>query len=157
MTRRGGDEDRPSAKDKALGLLARREHSAREIQQKLVAKGYPKPDAGKAVEAVRSAGQQSDSRYAENLIRARVTAGYGPRYIEAELRSHGIDAKAHAAELAAHDWAALAANQVRRQYGALTRDPKERNRAVQFLARRGFPTDAIRSATRIPGTRSTDD
>ena len=156
MVRRAGDDERPSATQKAMGLLARREHSAREVEQKLVKKGYAKPDAEKAVDALRSGGQQSDSRYAENLIRARVTAGYGPRYIEAELRSHGIDPRTQAAELSAHDWNALAANQVRRQYGALTRDPKERNRAVQFLARRGFPTDAIRAATKVPGTRSED-
>jgi regulatory protein len=156
VTRRVGDGERPSAKQKALGLLARREHSAREIEQKLVAKGYAKQDAGGAVDSLKSAGHQSDGRYAENLIRARVTAGYGPRYIEAELRSHGIDPRTLAAELAAHDWNALAANQVRRQYGALTRDPKERNRAVQFLARRGFSIDAIRAATRIPAAKGDD-
>src|SRR5689334_14470071 len=128
--------DKPSARDRALGLLSRREHSTRELKQKLAQRGYDAADRDDAVESLTRSDYQSDERFAEVLIRRRAEAGYGPRYIEAELRSHGIASAAHREAFDAHDWPAIARALVRKRY-----DLEERAaqlKAAQFLARRGF-------------------
>jgi regulatory protein len=125
-------------------MLARREHSVRELKLKLAQRGYAKPDSESALTALTRDRYQSDERYAEVLIRHRAAAGYGPRYIEAELRSHGIAAAAHRALLDGQDWPANARDLVRKRYGAKPNDTATRTKAAQFLSRRGFSSEVIR-------------
>ncbi len=149
MASRKSGKPEPSAHDRALALLARREHSAREIKQRLAARGHDDDESERALTDLQRSHYQSDERFAEVLIRARVGAGYGPRYIEAELRSHRIDPRPHRAALAEHDWAALAKTLVRRRYGARLDTREVAQKAAQFLARRGFPGAAVARATRV--------
>ena len=97
-------------KTQALKLLARREHSARELTRKLKARGISDADAASAVEHATGENWQSDTRYAEMLVRTRVAAGYGPVRIAAELHVSGVPPEqARAAlEQAEVDWRALA-------------------------------------------------
>src|SRR5579859_4837971 len=77
---------------RALGLLARREHSAGELGRKLQERGYDST----AVEAVLSSLEQekllSDARFVEEFVAARVRRGSGPMKIREELRGKGVDA-----------------------------------------------------------------
>lgn len=142
----GDERPKTSAYDRALGLLSRREHSARELSRKLKDRGHAADEAAEALAKVSERAYQSDVRYAESAIRKRVSAGYGPRYIEAELRSHGIDPK-HLRELFdAIDWAAGACDQLRRK-GLPVAAREDRIKASQYLARRGFDAAAIKAAT----------
>ena len=141
---------RRTAYDKALGLLARREHSRRELGAKLRQDGYAGEEAGAALDRLGEQHYQDDTRFAEVLLRSRVAQGYGPLRLQAELKSHGL-ADRRIRELldaAEVDWAVLAAAQLRRRYGgAGSSDPAERARRAQFLLRRGFPAATVRSVT----------
>lgn len=79
-----------SAYDRALGLLARREHSKWELRNKLRAKGYARDEIDEAVEKLAEQGYQSDERFAGMLIRTRAAALYGPVRIRMELRQRFI-------------------------------------------------------------------
>jgi regulatory protein len=154
MKRRPDREDskkpKPSAYSKALGLLARREHSRRELKLKLRQGGYEGEEAGAALDRLGEQHYQDDDRFAEMLVRSRVAQGYGPMRVRAELKSHGLaDARIREVLDAAEvDWTAVAAAQLRRRYGApATADHEERVRRAQFLLRRGFPAATVRSVT----------
>jgi regulatory protein len=141
--------ERPSAYDRALGLLARREHSQRELGRKLAAKGYTPDESAPALAALTEGAEQSDDRYAEVLIRQRSSAGYGPLRIEAELKSHGIDPRSCRATIAAIDWLEIARAHVVRRYGE-TSERATRDKAAQYLQRRGFPSAVIGKALALP-------
>ena len=81
----------PTPTQRALGLLTRREHSRRELERKLTARGVDAGDAQAAVAKLADAGWQDDARFAESLLRSRIASGYGPRHIRAELGTHGLD------------------------------------------------------------------
>ena len=150
----------PSAYDKALGLLVRREHSARELKLKLARRGLDRDESAAAVEKLRAKDFQSDARFGEMLVRSRIEAGYGARWIVAELRTHGI------AEVAAHelieaaqpDWPDLIRRQLRRRYGSRrAADYAERAKRAAFLLRRGFDAATVQSITRAEGLDSSVD
>ncbi|MEZ2417987.1 regulatory protein RecX [Luteibacter sp. RCC_6_2] len=157
----GGKADRPTrtAYDKALGLLARREHSRRELKQKLERGGFERDESVAALERLGDQGYQDDDRFAGSLVRNRVGQGYGPARIRAELRSQGIaDARIRELiEAADVDWHDLAANQLRRRYGKPSADPAERARRAQFLLRRGFAAATVRVLTHADAEDADDD
>src|SRR3546814_606435 len=100
-------------------------------------------------------GWQDDARFATSLARMRAGSGYGPIRIRAELGTHGLDevvivqAFAALAEAGEDDWRRQARNLVRRRFGDdFTRDLALRRKAADFLLRRGFDGDTIRSASR---------
>lgn len=141
----------PTATQRALGLLTRREHSRKELTRKLVARGVEVAEVEAAVEKLAGAGWQDDGRFAESLVRARASAGYGPLHIRAELATHDLSAEARAAALEAFegDWAAIARELVTRRFARIE-DPRLRERkAADFLLRRGFPSETARSAARF--------
>jgi regulatory protein len=152
MKRRSDNPDKPkrSAYDKALGLLARREHSRRELKTKLHQSGYEGDEATLAIERLGEQHYQDDDRFAEILVRTRAAQGYGPQRIRAELKTHAVP-DARIRELldgAGVDWEASAADQLRRRYGGKgPADHAERARRAQFLLRRGFAAATVRRAT----------
>jgi regulatory protein len=143
--------DARSVHDKALGLLARREHSARELKAKLAARGHDAGETAEAVERLRERDWQSDERFGTSVARQRIAQGYGPRRVAAELRSHGLADAAIRALLAAlePDWGALAAAVLRRRTGAKgPENHEQRAREAGFLLRRGFDPATVRAVTR---------
>ena len=131
----------PSAYQRALGLLVRREHSRKELGRKLSAKGVEREDAELALDKLNRQDFQNDARFAAALARSRASAGYGPTRIRAELGMHALsrDDVAAALEACDRDWATSACDIVARRYcnKDLT-DPVQRRKAVDFLLRRGF-------------------
>ncbi len=164
MKRRPGPDDptkpKRSAYDKALGLLARREHSRRELKTKLRQGGYESAETGAAIERLGEQHYQDDDRFGELLLRSRIAQGYGPMRLRVELKSHGL-ADARIRELldaADVDWNTSAAAQLRRRYGgASATDPAERAKRAQFLLRRGFAAATVRSVTRANVDEAADD
>ena len=65
-------DDLKQARAKALDLLARREHAAAELRRKLERKGIDPLCAEQAVAELGEEGLQSDTRYAESVVSARV-------------------------------------------------------------------------------------
>jgi regulatory protein len=136
---------------KGLGLLARREHSTRELKAKLAVRGHADGEVRDAVDKLKDRRYQSDDRFAASLARSRAGQGYGPLRITLELKSHGLTAAAIREAIAATDcdWQASAAAQLRRRFGrADAADSSERARRAQFLLRRGFDPATVRLVTR---------
>ena len=151
MSKSPPDSNKPSAYSKALGLLARREHSARELKTKLTRGGYEGDESLAAVDALQDNTYQSEQRFAEAMARHRAGQGYGPRRIRAELKTHAIDdATIDGAITAADcDWRASAQQQLQRRYGrAGSSDLRERARRAAFLLRRGFDGATVSALTR---------
>jgi regulatory protein len=147
------DSDAParSGYERALGLLARREHSARELKAKLAARGHAGEESVEAIERLRQQDYQSDERFAGSVARQRSAQGYGPRRIHSELKSHGLANAVVKGAIAAldADWIAIAASQLRRRHGdepAASRE--ERASRAGFLLRRGFDPATVRAVTR---------
>ena len=141
----------PDAFQRAVGLLSRREHSARELKAKLALRGHAGGESVAAIERLKDLAWQDEDRFGASLARRRAAQGYGPRRIQAELKSHGLADDAIRAALAALevDWTALAAAQVRRR-PARPADGHRAARAAQaaFLLRRGFDAATVRAVTR---------
>lgn len=143
--------DTRSVYDKALGLLARREHSARELKTKLAVRGHAADEAVTAIDRLKDQAYQSDDRFAASLARRRSAQGYGARRIGAELRSHGLGDAAIREVLADLDvdWQAIASAQLRKRFGAgPAADRIERGKRADFLLRRGFDAATVRAVTR---------
>ncbi|WP_407352208.1 regulatory protein RecX [Luteimonas sp. R10] len=144
----------PTPAQRALGLLVRREHSRRELERKLTARGVEADEAARAVERMAAEGWQDDARFAVSLARSRVAAGYGPQRIRAELESHGLDAATVEAAFAAlaedgeDDWRGRAQALLERRFGDLRVAGQDRRRkAAEYLIRRGFDIGVVRRAT----------
>ena len=135
----GGPE--PTAYQRALGLLVRREHSRKELGRKLVSKGVEREDLDLALDKLRRQDFQNDARFASALARSRSSSGYGPARIRAELATHGLSREdiATALETCECDWDASARGIVARRYANKDlSEPDLRRKAVDFLLRRGF-------------------
>ncbi|HET7663852.1 MAG TPA: regulatory protein RecX [Rhodanobacteraceae bacterium] len=145
-----GQTPRRSAHDKALAMLARREHSRRELATRLERDGYTADETNEALASLAEANYQSDQRFAEMMVRSRIRQGYGPQRLRAELRTHDIP-DALIGELLAEaeaDWLTQAREQLQRRYGdTAPGDYRERAKRMQFLVRRGFDTSTARAAT----------
>jgi regulatory protein len=154
--------DRPpvNAYEKSIELLARREHSSRELKSKLARRGVEKEEVDSVLEKLQSKDFQNDARFGEMLVRTRIESGYGPRWIVAELQTHGI-AEAKARELiddAGPNWTDLVRNQLRRRYGG--KKPSnlaERVKRANFLLRRGFDAATVQLVTRAEGLETSAD
>lgn len=146
----GAQAPQHSVYDRGLGLLARREYSRRELCARLLRDGGDEAEAAEALARLGQQGYQSDARFGEMILRARIAQGYGPARIRAELRSHGLAEAAIRALLdsAEADWSALAAAQLRKQYGRkAAADHAERGKRAAFLLRRGFAAGTVRAVT----------
>ncbi|MCX7513500.1 regulatory protein RecX [Frateuria sp. STR12] len=154
------DKPRRTAYDKALGLLARREHSRRELKTKLRQSGYEGDESVAAIDRLGEQHYQDDDRFAGVLVRSRASQGYGPQRIRAELKTHAVPDERirELLEAAEVDWEASAVDQLRRRYGAKrAADHAERARRAQFLLRRGFAAATVRRATHAEVDDAADD
>jgi len=136
---------------RGLALLVRREHSRTELARKLVERGIEREHVDEAVSRLAAEGWQSDERFVEMLVRTRVSQGYGPVRIRAELRTHAIEGSGvgDALEACECDWARVAREQARRKFGeGLYTDLALGRKAADFLYRRGFDGEMVRCALR---------
>lgn len=133
-----------SLRERALNLLARREHSRVELARKLASHGEADEIAALLDDLERHK-HLSDARYVESLAHSRA-GKYGSRRLAYELREKGVgealiaDAVGEARESDLD--AARAAWQ--KKFGASPSDAKERARQYRFLLSRGFPSEVVR-------------
>ena len=104
---------------KAISLLARREHSRRELQQKLQQHAYPSAMLEECLDALEQQGLLNEPRYAHSYAASRAAHGYGPLRISAELRQRGIAPNCIEDALAtlAADWCACLQHLHRKRLG----------------------------------------
>jgi len=138
-------------RQRATALLARREHSAHELKQKLAKLGLGAEVLSDAIEALRDEGLQSDRRFAGSFVRERMLRGQGPQRIQQELRQRGVSPELIEAALDEEGgcWRQRAQEVLRKKYGATPpADAKARMKRQQFLVYRGFPADIVRTCLR---------
>ncbi|MFA6179229.1 MAG: recombination regulator RecX [Candidatus Methylopumilus sp.] len=147
----------PSLREKALGYLARREHSYQELKRKLRAQvpaaeddvavdldaHYEAVDA--LLEDFKKRGWLSEERFTEQVVHARQRK-FGSMKIAHELREKGIDESRVEKAVAAikdNDYAnALAI--YRKKYHAPPANRDEWAKQARFLQSRGFGFDVIK-------------
>jgi len=134
-----------SLKDKALRLLAGREHSRLELQRKLQSFADDKDELSRLLDELEDANFLSEERFIASYIRTRILSGRGKQAIIAELAQRGI-ASARAA-LAINecdiDWQQQLRDVWQRKFSVLPANQKEYAKQVRFLVSRGFAYDEI--------------
>jgi regulatory protein len=140
------EPEHAQARERALALLARREHSCEELRRKLAHKGFGE-HAEAVVAELERAGLASDRRFVEAFVRSRRERGHGPLKVRQELRARGID-PGLAEELVdaeAPEWCELLRQVWARKFGGQPPgDYREWAKQARFLAGRGFSTEQIK-------------
>lgn len=134
-----------SLRDRALRLLARREHSRTELGRKLSLHSGDPAEIERVLDECERRGWLSELRVVEQLVHAR-RARFGARRIERDLRQKGISDESVSAALAGLKGGELdAAREVwRRKFGGRQpRRPADRARQVRFMQGRGFELEVI--------------
>lgn len=141
-----------SLQGKALGLLARREHTRAELGQKLSAHTEDAAELAALLDDLVRRGFQSDARYAAEFVRAK-SRRFGAAHMRYALREKGVAEADIAAALDALESDELSrAQQVwRAKFTALPASMEERGKQMRFLAGRGFSAEIIRQVLRGEG------
>ena len=135
-----------SARNKAMDLLARREHSEHELRQKLKLREFDNDEIAAALESLQRDNLLSDERFTESYVGQRFNAGVGPLKIRYELRQKGISESLtdEFLEAYADRWDRLMHQQRVRKYGeAIPADYNQRMKQARFLQNRGFSPESV--------------
>jgi len=147
--------------DRAIRILAMRDHSEKELRRKLVApvltKNGPEPidappeEVDKVVAWCQESNYLDDARFTRQFIARRSRKGYGPARIRQELNQKGISRTD--IEQAMYDcdidWMALARDQALRKYGEpLPTAFAEKVKVQRFLLNRGYLMEDIQQIWR---------
>lgn len=133
----------------ALLLLSQREHSTKELQQKLTQKGYDADSIQQVTRHLIELNYLNDARFAEVFCRNRAAKPYGKQRIQTELRMKGIDDET-VKQVFQHtdiDWYELARELKSRKFGdTVAKDFKEKSKQTRYLLYRGFSYDEVKYA-----------
>ncbi len=136
-----------SIRSAGLRLLAMREHSVKELHQKL-GKRFPEAidNINHVLIGLEQDDLQSDERYCEEYIRMRIRQGKGPIKITQELEEKGIMTSAIRTKLNERNtsWLDLASEVKRKRFGQSTPLAlKEKAKQIRFLLYRGFSPEVV--------------
>ena len=141
--------EEPTALQRAVSFLARREHSQEELRWKLAGKDYSGEEIEAALERLTERGLQSDERFAESYITSRFQRGHGPYKISAELKQKGVDESLvdQLMRSGNYDWYGHAINVYEKKYaGKPVADYNDKSKRARFLQQRGFSSEQIQYA-----------
>ena len=133
----------------ALRWLARRDYAAQELKQRLIMKGADNGTCEDVISEMQELGYQSDERFTEVFVRQRLERRQGPRKIEWDLRSRGVDdtlIDAHLSSVADEVWIQNASEALRSRFPRPHDDLKQKAARQRFLVGRGFEHHHIRQA-----------
>lgn len=129
-----------------MNLLARREHSASELLQKLKKREHAEDDILKAIAELQADNLQSDARFTESFVNQRVNAGNGPIKIRHELRQKGVDEELVDAYLEPFQggWSERMSELRMRKFGVEIPDEYVlKMKQARFLQNRGFSPESV--------------
>jgi regulatory protein len=134
-----------SLRERALAMLARREHTRAEMARKLSPHSEYPEQVEQLLDALVARGWLSETRFAESRANA-LARKFGSRKIEHDLRSRGVSAEVveHAVEQARPQELDNCRAAWQRKFGILPQNGPERGRQMRFLAGRGFSAEAVR-------------
>jgi regulatory protein len=139
----------PTLRERALRLLARREHSRTELARKLQPQVVPEDDLNALLDDLARRKHLSDERYAESRAHA-LSRKFGSARIAQELRAKGVDkGLAEGAVATARSTETERARAVwLKKFRNAPESREERAKQMRFLQSRGFSFDAIRAVVR---------
>ena len=150
-----------TAMEYAILLLGLRAYSTAELKKKLYAKEYSTAEISQVIQECTRHGFLNDEHYAENLAAAVYARGGGKRKAIQKLRTKGIDSELIKETLAEKEQRCgserrsgsveAAAGALSRKASAFAREPdprKRREKALRFLAGRGFSAQVAYEALR---------
>jgi regulatory protein len=132
-----------TARERAINLLARREHSRKELNDKLLQKGFEQPEITEALDSLQAKNWLSDQRFTESWIRHRVNTKHGKLKICYELTLKGVNKTIINQTLndLSLDWFEVAVKAWHKKYRKLPIDHTERAKQIRYLNSRGFSFD----------------
>lgn len=134
------------AKARAAELIGRRAMSRRDLERKLTEKGASETEARYAAEWLEAIGALDDREYSALLVRHCAEKGYGPARYRDELYKHGVPRDLwEDAMSSAPDPADMIAAYLQDRFRKGPPDERERRRAADALARRGFGWSDVRT------------
>lgn len=142
------EDPRADIRNQAFRLLARREYSYREMQQRFE-RSFEEADVVAVLDALVADGYQSDRRFCEVFVRSRIAQYQGASRIRYEMRQKGIgdELVAEVIEEEAPDWYEQAREARLRRFPAPDRsDRKLVAKVMRYLLQRGFSMDEARYA-----------
>ena len=138
-------------RQKAIRLLARREHTRAELACKLAAQGTPE-EIETLLAELQACHLQSDRRFAENYVRSHA-ARLGAARLRQTLKTKGVAGdliEAQLADDALPGELARARTVWSRKFPSAPADTREWARQARFLQGRGFAGDIIRRLLKEP-------
>ena len=134
-------------RERALRLLARREHSRAELLRKLESAGFVRDDIAPLLDAFEAKNWLSDRRFAESYV-ADHRARAGSIKLAYDLRQRGVSDSIIESVLGDNRDSELdRAREVwRKKFEAPPVDAAEKARQMRFLQSRGFTSEVIRRA-----------
>ena len=131
-------------RSRALGLLARREHSRAELQRKLAPHTEDPQELTDLLDDFTHRGWLSDARFAEALVHDK-QAKFGTSRLAYELRERGVEESIIRDQLVELKDSELdRARQVwQSKFGTFPEDAKARAKQMRFLQSRGFSFEVI--------------
>jgi regulatory protein len=136
--------------NKALDIISRREHSEKEIREKLYKKFNDNKVSELVITSLIEKGLVNDHRFAEMYIIARKRKGFGPKKIAYELLAKGVSDDISSQALNEEGgWRIAALNAFNKKYkNGIADNFKEMNKQKIFLQNRGFTFEEIDSVFR---------
>jgi regulatory protein len=130
------------ARDLAWSALNRREYTVAELRRVLERKRVDPTEVVAVLDELREGGWLDDASYAKRFAEDRRTLdGWGSERIERRLHALGIERElieAAVGERTATDERGAALELLQRRFPVPPADPRERNRALGVLVRKGF-------------------
>ena len=139
--------DPASLRERALRLLARREHSRAELARKLATAGFARAEPGLLLDDFESKNWLSDQRFAESYV-ADHRARAGSIKLAYDLRQRGVADSVIESVLSDNRDSELdRAREIwRKKFNALPNNAAEKAKQIRFMQSRGFTGEVIRRA-----------
>ena len=145
---------------KAIDLLSRRDHSEKELEDKLRSRGGEEGDVAEVLSSLRGIGLLDDRRFARSFLLFRAGKAWGPRRYQQELRARGIGKELIdevLAELRDDDDLPDSDEKLLGLVQRELRRGKDTQKVVASFVRRGFGYAEIKSAIVRAGAISDDE
>jgi regulatory protein len=130
-----------------MDFLSRREHSSKEIFQKMSRKVESKEMLLESIKELERDGLLSDERFAESYFQSRKRRGFGPLRIKSELIQRGVKENLFYSLEKEIDWSSNALDALKKKLnGKVPQETKEILKLKNFLNYRGFEFQDIDKA-----------
>ena len=141
------DELFNSIYNKSLDILSRREHSKKEIKEKLNLRFENKELIESVLVKLLENNLVNDLRFTESYVSSRKKRGFGPKKIIYELLSKGVKESISEAIIAeSDDWEQVAKSTFAKKYkDGICSETKDQLKQKSFLQNRGFRFKEIES------------